>query len=276
MNIDLGSIGRILREKREEKGFSVTQISDKLCLRKSLIEAIEAGNWSPLPHEVYVKGFVKEYAAILDAYDAISPFLSASAPEGEKAAGKEQAPEERTVREQVLKETAPKETRKASREDRIESRPKRRFSRAKFAYFGILIVVMFFFVYDRMEKERTLTTKTEKASQAAETAHRPSESTAPLRSVSELNHSEEPGKLPSMAEAKRLMITCHERTWVSVVIDGKEKKEFMMSPQEIIMLNATERFDLLIGNAGGVKLILNGKDTEFAGKSGEVKRLQLS
>ncbi|MCK7480657.1 MAG: DUF4115 domain-containing protein [Candidatus Moduliflexus flocculans] len=44
----------------------------------------------------------------------------------------------------------------------------------------------------------------------------------------------------------------------------------------MIILNAKDRFDLLIGNAGGVKLILNGKDTEFTGKSGEVKRIKLS
>jgi hypothetical protein len=72
------------------------------------------------------------------------------------------------------------------------------------------------------------------------------------------------------------MISCKERTWVSVVIDDTEKKEFMLNAQEMIILNAKERFDLLIGNAGGVRLILNGKDTEFTGKSGEVKRVKLS
>jgi hypothetical protein len=72
------------------------------------------------------------------------------------------------------------------------------------------------------------------------------------------------------------MITCKERTWVSVVIDDTEKKEFMLNAHEMIILNAKDRFDLLIGNAGGVSLILNGKDTEFSGKSGEVKRIKLS
>lgn len=74
---------------------------------------------------------------------------------------------------------------------------------------------------------------------------------------------------------KKLLITCHERTWISVIIDGKEKKEFMLNPKDVIMINAREGFDLLIGNAGGIRIFLDGKEVEFSGRSGEVKRLRL-
>jgi archaellum component FlaG (FlaF/FlaG flagellin family) len=50
----------------------------------------------------------------------------------------------------------------------------------------------------------------------------------------------------------------------------------MLNPQDIIILNAKETYDLLIGNAGGVKLILDGKDIQLTGISGEVKRIKLS
>ena len=77
-------------------------------------------------------------------------------------------------------------------------------------------------------------------------------------------------------ETKKLMIACQERTWVRVVIDGSEKKEFMLNQEEVVVLNAKESFDLLIGNAAGVKLFYNGKDIGFTGASGEVKRVNLS
>jgi hypothetical protein len=77
-------------------------------------------------------------------------------------------------------------------------------------------------------------------------------------------------------EAKKLVIACQDRTWVRIVIDGSEKKEFTLNPEEVVMLNAKETFDLLIGNAGGVKLFYNGKDTGFTGNNGEVKRINLS
>lgn len=71
MPIDLENVGRFLKEQREMQGLSVSDISDSLCLRKSLITAIESGNWALLPHEVYVKGYLKEYAHRINVYDKI-------------------------------------------------------------------------------------------------------------------------------------------------------------------------------------------------------------
>jgi cytoskeleton protein RodZ len=76
-------------------------------------------------------------------------------------------------------------------------------------------------------------------------------------------------------EGKKLMIACRERTWVRIVIDDTEKKEFMLNPQEMVIFTGKEAFDLLIGNAGGVKLYYNGNDTGFSGESGQVKRVKL-
>ena len=77
-------------------------------------------------------------------------------------------------------------------------------------------------------------------------------------------------------DPKKLMIACQERTWVRVVIDGSERKEFMLNREDVVMLSAKESFDVLIGNAAGVKLFYNGKDIDFTGESGEVKRVNLS
>jgi cytoskeleton protein RodZ len=256
MNFDLARIGQILRERREEKGLSVAHIAETLCLRKSLIDAIEAGNWGPLPHEVYVKGFIKEYAALLKASGDIADCFVES---------------DNVVKiAEAVTEPSPFPPPSAKR----EAKP-RRFLRARYAVFVILGIVMFIFVVDRIEREKVIASKTETATQVAEKS--PTEPAAnSARPLTEVKGDGDAGALSAMSEPKRLMITCHERTWISAVIDGSEKKEFMLSPQEIIVLNAKEKFDLLIGNAGGIKLLLNGKDTEFTGKSGEVKRIQLS
>ena len=71
MPIDLEKIGKFLKEKRESKGLTLIDVSNSLCLRKSLINAIESGSWKLLPHEVYVRGYLKEYAHLLNVYDEI-------------------------------------------------------------------------------------------------------------------------------------------------------------------------------------------------------------
>ena len=51
----LAKIGQFLKEQREARQISLDKVADTLCLRKSLIEALESGNWDLLPHKVYVK-----------------------------------------------------------------------------------------------------------------------------------------------------------------------------------------------------------------------------
>ena len=149
--------------------------------------------------------------------------------------------------------------------------PKISFShlpRKAFIYPAIVIVLAGFYLIDRMNRN-SIPIPTPKIEATAGFSSQPQAST-------DNAGTSENQTTPAINEGKKLMITCKERTWVSVVIDDTEKKEFMLNAQEMIILNAKDRFDLLIGNAGGVSLILNGKDTEFSGKSGEVKRIKLS
>ncbi|MCK7480658.1 MAG: helix-turn-helix domain-containing protein [Candidatus Moduliflexus flocculans] len=76
MSVDLNKIGSILRANREEAGISLDEVSNVLCLRKSLIQAIESGKWDLLPHEVYVRSYLKEYANFLKIYDEIASELT--------------------------------------------------------------------------------------------------------------------------------------------------------------------------------------------------------
>ncbi|OPY00465.1 MAG: Cytoskeleton protein RodZ [Syntrophorhabdus sp. PtaB.Bin047] len=232
---DLQKIGETLREKRQEKGLTVVNISDSLCLRKSLVQAIENGDWSALPHEVYVRGYLKEYAHLLNIND--------------DALGLD-VPAEETVIPEV-----PAHKEAIARE--------RRVGKKAIFYPLIFVLIIAFFVLNQIYKERSV-------SKSA-----PREVAQPA-SVNVRTAPGEQAALPEFVEAKKLMVTCHERTWVSVVIDGTEKKEFMLNPEDIIILNAKDNFDLLIGNAGGVKLNLNGKDVELTGQSGEVKRVKVS
>jgi cytoskeletal protein RodZ len=260
MSIDLLKIGQALKEERERQGHTIRDVSEALCVRKSLVQALEAGDWQPLPHEVYVKSYVKNYANFLHNYELISELLTASLPEEMTPEMKEGAENGKRAKVREQKKPASLNTRSATKE-----RKTRRFSRVTAVYVVILIIAAAIFVYESVDRgggppsEQNNVSRVKVDTQATATSTNGAS-----------------GNVPVLDETKRLMISCYERTWISVVIDGREKKEFMLSPQEIIMLNAKEDFDLLIGNAGGVKLHFNGKDTEFTGKSGEVKRIKLS
>jgi cytoskeletal protein RodZ len=249
MAVDINKIGLVLRTKREEKGIRLEAVSNALCLRKSLIEAIESGKRDVLPHEVYVRSYIKEYANFLNITELILPELN-----------------------EIKDEIEPEITIETPIRERSERRfPKISFihlPRKAFVYPAIVLVLVGFYMIDRMNR-RSIPIPTPKIEATTGFSSQPQASAD--NAVTSENQI-----TSSMNEGKKLMITCKERTWVSVVIDDAEKKEFMLNAHEMIILNAKDRFDLLIGNAGGVNLILNGKDTEFSGKSGEVKRIKLS
>ena len=55
-------IGRKLREAREKKGMSLTEIQEFTKIRLRYLEAIESGELDVIPGEVYRKGFISNYA----------------------------------------------------------------------------------------------------------------------------------------------------------------------------------------------------------------------
>jgi cytoskeletal protein RodZ len=70
MNLDrLGNkritVGESLRCKREELGISIEDVSRKLKIKISYLKDLEEGNLHKLPPDVYVKGFVRNYAKMI-------------------------------------------------------------------------------------------------------------------------------------------------------------------------------------------------------------------
>ena len=69
-------IGDVLREAREGRGLTVEDISDELMIRRFYLEAMEQGNFKDLPERVYATGFVRSYAQFvgLDQVEAVEQF----------------------------------------------------------------------------------------------------------------------------------------------------------------------------------------------------------
>ncbi len=57
--------GERLSQARQSKEISFADASDRLRIRRAYLEALESGDWSTLPEEVYVMGFLRQYAALL-------------------------------------------------------------------------------------------------------------------------------------------------------------------------------------------------------------------
>jgi cytoskeletal protein RodZ len=85
-------IAKALVERRQMRALSIEKVSAYLKIRKQYLLAIEAGDWSQLPGEVYVRGFIKRYATYLglDGDRLLAPYLQKGS--GGTGEAKEQGP----------------------------------------------------------------------------------------------------------------------------------------------------------------------------------------
>ncbi|HKJ83236.1 MAG TPA: RodZ domain-containing protein [Mariprofundaceae bacterium] len=71
-------LGKRLLEARRDKGFSLAGVSEQLRIREVYLESLEQGEWSNLPEETYIRGFLRQYADLMgldinEELDALKP-----------------------------------------------------------------------------------------------------------------------------------------------------------------------------------------------------------
>lgn len=59
------TVGQVLKEERERKFYTLDEVEKSTKIRKELLEALEAGQYSKLPPPTFVQGFIKNYGRFL-------------------------------------------------------------------------------------------------------------------------------------------------------------------------------------------------------------------
>lgn len=67
-----------------------------------------------------------------------------------------------------------------------------------------------------------------------------------------------------------------EQVWIRAVSDGTSRREFVLQPGKRWQTRAEASVDLMLGNAGGVVLRINGREQAPVGSSGQVRRVRLT
>lgn len=59
------TVGQALKDERERKFYTLDEVEKATKIRKELLEALEAGQYSKLPPPTFVQGFIKNYGRFL-------------------------------------------------------------------------------------------------------------------------------------------------------------------------------------------------------------------
>jgi hypothetical protein len=72
-----------------------------------------------------------------------------------------------------------------------------------------------------------------------------------------------------------LELIAEDTTWIFITIDDSESKEMLLHQGDHIKLSAKNIFSLKIGNAGGIKVVFDGKEIGPFGEKDQVVTLTL-
>ena len=242
------TLGAFLQRTRVAKKLSLEEVIARSKINPVYLQALESNDWSPIPSEVFARGFVKLYARCLG--------LDEAAVLGEHAAAIHAYFEE--------KESKSKEAEHRRAEFHKAEQAKKR---AKIIGGGLIIVVLtsagaLFLSYWKMAHRWTPVRPNTHSSDAS-----PPRSSLSAPAIESL-----PAEHDDSIPSHELILKAHETTWAQVLIDDKTTREVLLQPGDIVTWNAETRFKLDIGNAGGVGVILDGRELEPLGRLGEVKK----
>jgi cytoskeletal protein RodZ len=288
------SIGEFFRHVRETKGLSLEDVASKTRIHPDFLIALEEGNFTKLPDQVFAKGFVRSYARSLglDEEEAMRRFEESAGTFYDKQA----------EREQLKLQQAEEERRRRTNRKVVA------------AAIGVALLGLILLVTreqpsvapDRSSSEvqQPATKMSPPLSETTEGA-----ATGDTRERSEGNSGPESSEAvlpppisipPAPLSAERtdplapsvpsdplsnvlpeglsseaplvLDLEALELTWVVVQVDSGSPQEALLRPGERVRWKGTDRFTLTVGNAGGVRVELNGKVQGPFGPTGKVIR----
>ena len=292
------TLGSYLKNQRESKKISLRELAKITRVREHILRAIEEDRHELLPPATYVRGFLSAYAKylrldeneVLLRYERVLKGEPVAPPSAELGKPKEK----------VIAIEPPKPVEKISSPPPQE--PKQKISAAQpstrkkeilwntkptWVVAGVIaasLILLYFFSPYSSRRPEPVTEKRvpEKAATVDEAPTAPAPPVAAVTPVPKekpviegkgsLAPSSPVASTTSVPEKKplSLQLKAVEETWVSLEVDGQSGRGMTLKPGEWIAVQASNRIRMILGNAGGLDLIWNGKILEKFGKSGEV------
>jgi len=272
------SLGSLLRKAREERNIDLDEAVRATRIRRQNLEALENDEWSKLPSEVFIKGFLKSYAGFLGLdKEMVLNYYSKASP---------------------LEKYKPHALRE------ISLQPRRWHLIILIPILALSLIGSIVYLkrknisivgkaFDYLVTQSLVEEKEKAVEQGADTMKVgvPSEDKVAAEETALLAETaqgpevvEEPAVIKGTEAAAVeealsprfiLRAQVNNLTWIAIYIDDGPAKEYLFQPGDTMKWTADKGFDILVGNAAGIDFFLNGKEVGYLGPEGKVVRLKL-
>jgi len=239
---DALSFGQYLQTLRLEKKISLEKVSEETRIGLGMLKLIEKEEHDKLPDEVFVKGFLRAYARAVgvDGGEVVQRY---------------------ETRLNVVNTLSGSQT---------ESGPSNSARWWKLLlvvvlYIGLILLTVYGIAFIEAYSSRQAALESQAIGERSPVTN--AQSAEKLEAGSDSEESD--------SDKYHLRITARGETWMKIIADNGESSEYQLSSGDQLELEASSNFNLLIGNAAGVKITLNDKEIPVLGKTGEIINLNL-
>jgi cytoskeletal protein RodZ len=239
----MSTLGQELKRRREERGITLSEISEATRIVTRFLKAIEEDNFSALPGGIFTRSFIRAYAKHvgMDEEEAIALYRQQV---GTNESGQEQLEAER----QVLSDFSSPSLQATGKE-------RHRWPGAALAV-GFLLALSSLLLapwkwFDRGQPEpKKLAAKVQVENSAK----------APALHAKSSNETE--AALIGGPMSIRIEATTGD-SWIRYQIDDEEPRSIMLRPQQGVDLHVRDNIKLLIGNRLTLRLKINSREAIF-------------
>ncbi|MFH1091520.1 MAG: RodZ domain-containing protein [Pseudomonadota bacterium] len=258
----LESLGQHLRNQREEMNIGLREIADKTRIPLRYLEAIEAGDYHALPAPVFVKGFLRTFSLEIGLLpEEILQQYRIAIPQQDTP-----VPVPITARESLERKT-----------------------RGLTVFLALVIILgLGVLGYRYLPEIGTAKPQAGKSVSPLEADAKkpvtpekiipPPDKPAPAAKPAP---APKPAPMPTVmapkpsAEGHTLKLVFDKECWLRIMIDQKTVEHGLYHPGQSKTWKAEHNFSLLLGNAGGVKIVFDGQEMGSAGPPGQAVELTL-
>ncbi len=246
----LGELGNLLRESREQLGLSLDQVEASTRIRRAYLESLEAESFDELPNRVATQGFLRNYASALGLdVDYVLELYG----EGEESAGTRR----------------PASANSGIQLKSIPMTPPSRFSPdllIGFLMITALLGIILYFVYRQyllpleLASVSGLSSPTSQAALVLPTPT-PLPTDTPTPTIT---------PTPPFYTGVTVELVITGESWVQVLVDGTKAFEGVLQTGDRRHWNGDRQVAVRAGNAGGVEVLVNGESVGLMGEPGQV------
>ncbi len=260
----MSEISKILSQARDQKGWSIEELSDRTKIRKAIIKNIEEGNFEEF-QEVYLRAYIRSLAKelklfgnedFIDAYNSLTNTITI----------KSKTEDSRTklvIDDTSISTSQPKQSPKTEASSYnpesnafklFKTNPKINLNFVIYTVLFLLLGLLLFVTFYPLTKiEEQIP---EQGISAAQSDKKTEEEPAKQEEGNSLL------QFFQKSDSLRLNAQVTDSVWITILIDNKDKVQAILLPNQSYSWSAMEKFIVTHGNAGSIKFWLEDKELE--------------